>query len=136
VILYLSDLLNYVRIISLTVCVVSTMLKLLITVFSIQITMGKQVMSLRTALDFVSEIEADLPEAGDYASEVDAVRTSSELLAGDGNYDLAIHFQTERVFFVDLVECDYQPVVFERRSFHRNFVDIIEPERDQSLRIA
>ena len=36
VILYLIDILNYVRIISLTVCVVPTMLKLVTTVFSKQ----------------------------------------------------------------------------------------------------
>ena len=91
-ILYLSELLNIVRIISLTMCVVPTMLKLLITVLSIQNAIKKQVVTLRAALDFVSEIEADLPEAKDYASEVDTVRTSSELLIGHGDHDLAIHF--------------------------------------------
>ena len=92
VILYLIDILNYVRIISLTVCVVPTMLKLVTTVFSKQNAIEKQVVTLRAALDFVSEIEADLPEAKDYASEVDTVRTSSELLTGHGDHDLAIHF--------------------------------------------
>ena len=61
------------RIISLSLCVVPTMLKLLITVFSIRSALEKQVVTLRTALDFICEIEADLAKAGDYATEVDIV---------------------------------------------------------------
>jgi len=97
-----------------------------------------QVVNLRAPppLDFVSEIEADLTKARNYAPEVDLVRASGELFTFHCDYDLAIHFKSERVVFVNLIEADDQPVIFKRRSFHGNFFHLVDPERDQPLPFA